>query len=303
MTDSGNYAARATALRETVKWVAAIFVGAGVILFSGLSFTNIEKNATSDNWFVPVLLAVIPVLAAAFAVRAGAQVISRGSPDVGWLLPGLVDGKALSEPAESLRKEVEKLAPATVVTYGDIKTFEALLADRQERVRVARTVYEGQTSSDNRRELDAAYERLAKLQEGVKDLLLCADFIQVDKSCKSARRKIFLAALVAILAAAGSGVAAAQLAPTPIEKVQAAPVTRPLDVRVYSERGLSSAPCPVKEGQRATAIGGTLTRPLLLMSAIPGNSQAPAECHRPWRWAPLDDTVVIVPQGNDGGVG
>ncbi|MFG2980639.1 hypothetical protein ACGFYQ_05185 [Streptomyces sp. NPDC048258] len=300
MADSGNYAARATALRETVKWVAAVFVGAGAILFSGLSFTNIEKTAASEKWLMPVLLAVIPVLAAAFAVQAAAQVISRGSPDAGWLLPRLVGRESLSEPAASLREKVEALAPATVVTFGDIGTFEARLADMQDRVRVARAVYETRKSPENRRELDAAYENLANLQEGVRDLLLCADFVQVDQSYRSARWKLLVAALIGILAAAGSGVASARLTPT--EKIQPAAVTHPLDVRVYFEHGLSNVPCRVEQGQRATAIGGSLTRPLLLMPAAPANSQASAACHRPWRWEPLD-AVVIVPQSDDGGAG
>jgi hypothetical protein len=67
MTDSGNYAARATALRETAKWIAAVFVGTGAVLFSGLSFANIEKVANSPSWILPVFLATVPILAAAGA--------------------------------------------------------------------------------------------------------------------------------------------------------------------------------------------------------------------------------------------
>ena len=45
IADSGNYAARATAIRETAKWIAAIFAGAGAVLFSGLSFANVAQAA------------------------------------------------------------------------------------------------------------------------------------------------------------------------------------------------------------------------------------------------------------------
>src|SRR5436309_2523797 len=116
MTDSGNYAARATAIRETAKWLAAVFTGAGALLFSGLSFAKLNQASSVADWVIPVLLAAVPVAAAMVAVRGAAAVITHDAPDTQSLLPGLREGVAPA-PAD-LRDKIEALLPATIATYG-----------------------------------------------------------------------------------------------------------------------------------------------------------------------------------------
>ncbi|MEU6388092.1 hypothetical protein [Streptomyces sp. NPDC046939] len=314
MTDSGNYAARAAALRETAKWVAAIFAGAGVILFSGLSFTNIEKVAASDYWPVPVLLAAIPVCAATVAVHAAARMISKGPPDLRSLLPRLARGEGSQAVGgevpvpggtetydEPLRSKVEKYSPATVATFGSIEAFENHVVEARKRIRTAQKAYDARRTPDNLRELDAGRGTLAGLQEGVRDLLLCAEFIQTEEEYARIRKRLLVATITAVLAAALSGVAAAKMTPAPTDRAGAAAITHPLGVRVYLQGSHGHPVCPVQDGQEATAIGGTLAAPLLVLPATAPAREAPSRCHRPWRWEPASDAVVIVPQGTDGG--
>lgn len=296
-TDSGNYAARATALRETAKWMAAIFAGAGAVLFSGLSFTNIEKAAAADNWILPVILAVIPVLAAAVAVGSAARVIGTGTPDAGAMLD---DSRDLPEAIRSLRSAVEKLRPATVATYGGVEGFLQRVADVRAQVDEAEAVYSTQRTADYRKARDAEYERMAGLQDGVRDLLLCADFVQVEKRYRRARWTMLAAACAAVAGAAASGVVTARVAAAPADQVSSAAITSPLDVHVYLRPDYAQGPCPVDDGQRATAIGGTLAQPLLLLPAVPAGRDAPDTCRIPWTWAPPSAAVVVVPANNDG---
>ncbi|WP_394428030.1 hypothetical protein [Streptomyces sp. SGAir0957] len=303
MTDSGNYAARAAALRETAKWVAAIFAGAGVILFSGLSFTNIEKVAASDYWPVPVLLAAIPVCAATVAVHAAAQMISGGLPDVRALLPRLMESGSPGIRDDLLRDKVEKYTPATVATYGSIEAFENHVVEARKRIREAQKAFEAQRTPDNRRTVDAEQRNLADLQEGVRDLILCAEFIQAEEQYARIRKRLLVATVTGVVAAALSGVTAARMTPAPEAEATAAAITGPLHVRVYPRGGHERPSCPVRNGQEATAIGGTLAQPLLVLPATAPAREAPSQCHRPWRWEPASDAVVIVPQGDHGGDG
>jgi hypothetical protein len=203
LTDSGNYAARATAIRETAKWIAAVFAGAGAVLFSGLSFTNVSKAALTDDWLLPILLAAVPVVAAGWAVREAAAVLTSDPPN-----PGELVGKD-AEAVE--RAELVPLLPATIATYGSLDAFgQRLETARDEVDRALRLLGEQPNDLARQQELTEAYRVLDGLQEGVRDIVLAADFLRVRKRYATARKWFVVAAVAAIASAAAAGVLAGQ---------------------------------------------------------------------------------------------
>ncbi|HEY3472070.1 MAG TPA: hypothetical protein VGL47_43530 [Amycolatopsis sp.] len=298
-TGPGTYAVRTNALRETAKWLAAIFAGTGAILFSGLSFTNLEKAAASDHWVLPVLFAAVPVITAAVVVGGAARVISKHPPTWASLFPDQ-SSQGMAPASRKLREAVENLAPATVATYGGLTQFERRLGDVRVRIGETEKSYESDRSVSNRKLLEAEYEKLAVLQDGVADLLLCAEFVQVDKLYRRTRWLMLFAALIGVGGAAASGVATGQGSARSGEEARAASVTSPLEVHVYLLAGAPRPPCPVGKGQAATAIGGTLTQPLLLFPATGPSNGEGGDCTSPWIWTAPETGVVVVP-ANGGG--
>ena len=300
-TGPGTFAVRTNALRETAKWLAAIFAGSGAIVFSGLSFTNLEKAGTSDHWMLPVVFAAVPVVAAAAVVGGAARVISKRSPTWASLLPGEGQGSARTvRDSKKLREGVEKLAPTTVATYGGITQVEQRLNEVRERVTATRNSYESDRSVTNRKLLEAEYGKLAALQDGVADLLSCADFVQVDKLYRHTRWLMLFAALIGVAGAAASGVAAGRESARSGDQPRAASITSPLAVHVYLPAGAPRPPCPIATGQAATAIGGTLTQPLLLFPAMGPSGGEGGDCALPWIWTVPKTGLVVVP-ANGGG--
>jgi hypothetical protein len=301
MTDSGNYAGRATAIRETAKWIAAIFAGTGAILFSGLSFANLEKIATLDAWLLPTILAVVPILAAAYAVGSAVGVITQDPPDAVSLLPALAPAGP-STPESDLRKRIEGMAPATVATYGSVAAFETEISTVRESIGTAERVYASTPSADNLARVRSAHDRLAQLQDGVRDVTLCADYLVVKDRYDRARWRMLAAALAGVLGAAGSGVLAARAAVDQAEREMPKPagasllrISQPTAVHVHLQSG-TVAPCPINDGQPATAIGGDLGRPVLLLPPVPAKRSRKPACRAPWRWTPAARDVIVVPR-------
>jgi hypothetical protein len=302
MTDSGNYAGRAAAIRETAKWIAAVFTGAGAVLFSGLSFANVTQASSTTNWLLPVGLAALPVFAAMVAVREVAGVITKDAPDTASLLPSL--SNAGGTPAAQVRQEIERLLPATVATYGSLDGFERRLSTAHERVSTAWDRYEAQRTVDRRADLEEAYRALDALQDGVRDVVLCADYVGVKEQYRSARPRLLVAAIVAVVAAALSGVLAAKAEKgstadaatgTPAPIVFAKPTRVRIFLAARDASSHTSAPCPVSNGDVALAIGGSYRRPLLLFDGADPKKAARASCRSPWTWATQSDEVVVVP--------
>jgi hypothetical protein len=283
MVDSGNYAARATAIRETAKWIAAVFAAAGAVLFSGLSFTNVEKAASTQDWELPVVLAAVPILAAAAAVWAAAWVILQAPPATDELLPTL--GGGTSQPAARERSEVEKLRPATVAVYADLDAFEAEVGKAQAALAVAEKAYVADRQEAKRGVVDARRADLQALQDGVRDVLLCADYLRVKRRYNVARLVFLGAALVATAAAAWSGVKAGE---ADRDKVpSAAAITSATPVKVY-RRSAKTLPCG-SDGQSAVAEGGDYSRPVLVLL-----------CDTSTPWTPRAGDVVLVPEREAG---
>lgn len=291
MTDSGDYAARAAAIRETSKWIAAVFAAAGAVLFSGLSFTNVEKAASTQDWELPVVLAAVPVLAAIWAIWAAVTVILQAAPPTHELLPSL--GAAGGEVAPE-RSQVERLLPATVAVYGGLDGFEAHLTLVRDEVDNAKKALAIDNVLDRRAAVSAKLQQLAELQDGVRDIVLCAAYLRVQARYIIARRIFVGAALVAVVASAGSGVAAASAERAKSVEPATTKVAQfllPQRVQVYlsdgGRRRHASLPCG-SEGRRVVAIGGDYRRPVLVFS--PG-----AGCAKPVTWEPGANDALLVP--------
>jgi hypothetical protein len=293
--DSGNYTARATAIRETAKWIAAIFAGAGAVLFSGLSFANVAQAASTDDWLPAVILAAVPVLAAALAVREAAAVITTEPPETRVLIGALGEGQGTDEVA---RTEVERLRPAVVATYGSVGAFDERLREAQEKYETARTLYADDRLPERLSDLNDARDALDALQDGVRDVVMAADYARVKRRYATARWRLLGLAVVATLAAAASGVLAGRA-----QRDEASSrFTEPTNVRVFLNAGLQrsklSSPCPFSDQETAVAIGGTSVMPILLVDGAESQG-APASCSRTWMWAPRAREVVVVPVGRN----
>lgn len=300
MTDSGNYAGRASAIRETAKWIAAVFAAAGAVLFSGLSFTNVTKAASTEDWILPVALAAVPVLAAAVAVWAAAWVILQAPPETSDLLPTLGGGSGTVAPE---RAKVEELLPATVAVYDNLDGFEARLREARDAVTEAQDDARSDPIPQKRAVASAAITQLDELQAGVRDVVLCADYIRVKERYGRARWVFLLAAVIATVSAAWSGVEAAEAERTKAAGQTSAPPPaaakfgEPALVRVFLTEAGREAKVPTScalEGQRAIAIGGDYRRPLLVFhTGVKG-------CPKPFTWEPGDREVVLVPRMRSG---
>ena len=75
----------------------------------------------------------MPVLAAAWAVREAAAVITAEPPETRVLIGALGEGE---ETDEAARKEVERLRPAVVATYGSVAAFDERLRKHRGRTRL-----------------------------------------------------------------------------------------------------------------------------------------------------------------------
>lgn len=297
MSNTQAFVARAAALRETAKWMAAIFAATGAVLFSGLSFANIQTVAAADNWVLPVALAVVPILSAAVAIAVAADLMTRSSLTAADIVSEERSG-SLAPPVLELREQIEHLATTPVATYGSIQGFEDRLAAVRQGVETANVTFEAQRTPENRRALEAEFEKLSALQSGVEELFTCADFVQVRDRYQRARWALLLAALVGVAAAAGSGIVAARMVPETADAPATAPVTTPLAVKIYFGETPPNSPCPIASGQRAIAIGGTMSEPVLLFPAT--SEGAGNKCRTPWTWEPGVGTVVTVPRSAKG---
>ena len=158
MADTGNYQARTANIRETAKWIAAVFAAAGAVLFSGLSFTNLQQLAKSPQWMVSVALAAVPVLAAAWAVREAAAVFTTSPPGVSAVLPRFAVAHATgSPPIQTLDSvEIEKIElnlPGTVAVHGDISKFEDRLLDTRDRITRAKNAFAKEKTAQRQADL------------------------------------------------------------------------------------------------------------------------------------------------------
>jgi hypothetical protein len=311
---------RSSAIRETAKWIAAACTGAGAVLFSGLSFTNTAKIAASEDWVLPVALAALPLLAAAWAVRAAAGVVTSEPPGVEQLVPDFARARfhATSQPLAVTRvAELERLLPAVATRYGGVAEYDQRLLAAFNALAEADATFKKTKDPQRERERDQAEKVLTDLQAGVPELVEAADYAAVKRRYGVARWQILGAALVAVAAVAGSGVLAARAeaaraARVPARGPQPMAVNQPTRVVVFFSSGAAaeragSRSCLVQAGSPAIAVGGTYGRPVLVMNpsvrpaASPGAGSEPMECAMPWTWVPNQDQVVVVPDDAAGG--
>ncbi|WP_306212896.1 hypothetical protein [Actinoplanes sp. RD1] len=306
MSDPGTHAARSTALRETAKWIAVAFTGAGAVLFSGLSFTNTSSTAVREGWKLPLLLAALPLLAAAWALRSAARVVTVQGPSVERLLPFFAKSLVAGSPEplpEKDRRDLERLLPDIATTYGGgVVRFDERLVAAHQQLAAAEEKYSSAMSEARRADRDSAATEYERLKAGIPQVVQAAELLAVQQAYRRSRWHLAGAGLVAVAAVAGSGVLAAKAQPAGKQDgVVAATVQQPAAVKVFlaagaQQRLVGPGRCPVRTGSDAVALGGTYTRPLLLIQpAADAAASLAGPCRVPWIWETAAGDVTIVP--------
>ena len=315
MAASGAYASALGDLRDTVKWIMAAFTGAGAIVFSGLTITNIATLAQNGQWLGPVFLALIPLAAAAFAVVMSMRVINVTAPPVGSIFPGYwkaIGGDA--QPPIVMTPELTAELPNAIGIYGKAKDFDSRLVEANEKLTDARARIDN--TEERLADLKDAHSVIDGLQSTVKDVLDCASYIQAKRAFSAFTCWVMIAAGVALSGLIASGVvtgdlqhdkqtasarAAAAAAPAPVSFDSPTPVQVWLTSRPPPGSG-GPASCPLWDGMPAEAIGGTPDQPVLLFpgytqSAARGHGirSAPSRCADPWQWTTKPGEVLVVP--------
>ena len=313
MGGSGGYASALGDLRDTAKWIMAAFTGVGAIVFSGLTITNIATLAQNGQWLEPVVLALIPLAAAAFAVAMSMRVINVTAPPVGSLFPSYwekIGGKA-QKPIESTPAEL----PDALGIYGSTQEFDDRLVEAYGQV----ILYRARNDADDphrQADYDRARSVMDSLQATVKDALNCVAYAQARQAFHAFAWGVMAAAVVALGGLIASGVvtgdlqhdkqtasarAAAAAVPAPVSFDTSTPVRVWLTSRPPPAAG-GPASCPLWDGMPAEAIGGTPDRPILLFPGYTASAardhgirSAPSRCADPWQWTTKPGEVLVVP--------
>lgn len=318
MAATGAYASALQNLRDNVKWTVAAFTGAGAIIFSGLSVTNISRLAENQAWVLPVLLAALPLLAAIVAIVFGHRVMAVAPPPVKDLLPKYwheLKGTGLKAP--SISDALAAQLPAAVAVYGSLDDFDTRLVQAGQRVKSTRAALQNTNTPENRADYAQALMVLDGLQPTVEDVFACATYVDALKRYKLGSAVTLGAVLLALGGLIASGVASGQRVSAQ-EKAKAAAASAapptplafrdPTPVAVYFDPD-SPPPaaaggarhCPVWSGMNAEAVGGSFVRPLVL---FPGYAKAdartslpvPDRCDEPWLWSAEAGQVRVRPR-------
>jgi hypothetical protein len=316
MAASGAYASALGDLRDTAKWIMAAFAGSGAIVFSGLTITNIATLAQNGQWLEPVLLALIPLGAAAFAAVMSMRVINVTTPPVGSIFP-LYWAKIGGEPQEAIEStRLPAELPNAIGIYGSASAFDIGLAEAYDEVSDTRALNKADPGSERQSAYDQAQSRYNGLQSVVKDALDCVAYTQARRAFRTFTRWVMVAAAVALGGLIASGVvtgylqhdkqtasalAAALAAPAPVSFGSPTPVQVWLTSRPPAASG-GPASCPVWDGMPAEAIGGTPDRPVLLFPGYTpsaardhGVRSASPRCADPWQWTTKPGEVLVIP--------
>ena len=303
MPDGATYTSRSTALRDTSKWIAAAFTGSGAVFFSALTFTNLQQIGRQPNWLLILGLGAVPVLMAALAIYFAARVVTQQPPSVGAMFPKFGERRHLVSSHAGSRATVDlgDLVPVTVAVYGSTAGFDeevvAAIGSLERRAAAA----EKDHRIENEKALDNARSEVERLQSGLQEILACAEYVRVRNAYRVAGWVFLGAALVSVTAASAAGTLTALNASDPT--VTAAAITAPIDVTVWLpgaiSHGAGPSGCPIWDGMRAVAVGGTVDQPYLVFpAATSGPAQHPgpdrADCREPWAWAVDRPGVVTV---------
>jgi hypothetical protein len=315
MAASGAYASALGDLRDTAKWIMAAFTGGGAIVFSGLTITNIATLAQNGQWLVPVLLALIPLAAAAFAAVMSMRVINVTAPPVGSIFPRYWEkiGGTTQRPLTSTAELTREL-PNAIGIYGSAEDFDGRL------VKAYNELADTRERNDGSELRQAAYDKAQSVIDGfqstVKDALDCAAYTEARRAFHAFTWWVMVAAGVALGGLIASGVvtgdlqhdkqtassqAAAVAAPAPVSFGSPTQVQVWLTSRPPPASG-GPASCPLWDGMPAEAIGGTPDRPVLLFPGYStsaardhGIGSASSRCADPWQWTTKPGEVLVVP--------
>jgi hypothetical protein len=315
MALSGTYASALGELRDTVKWIAVSFTGAGAIIFSGLAVTNIANLTERGHWIAPVALATVPLVASAVVIWVALQVMTATPPPTHELFPRYweeLTGEhpALLSPPMSLGQEL----PTALAVYGSLAKFDDRLVAALKAVRTSETRLDN--TSERQADYTTALATVDALQSTVQDTIDCATYVKTRKKYRTAVYQIAAAGAVAVVGLLASGITSGNLVRSQqIQNANRATTAAPAPVsfRVptnVSVRFGSRIPiiaggpnrCPLWNGISALAVGGTYLHPLLLFSGYSdadarahGVAHAPQGCDDPWLWSTKPGQTVLVP--------
>jgi hypothetical protein len=312
----GAYASALGDLRDTVKWIMAAFTGSSAIVFSGLAVTNISSLAQKGQWILPVALAAIPLVAAVGAIVMALRVINAKSPSVGSIFPdywSALGGTVGSTTSNSAELEAE--LPNAIGVYGTTSAFDLRLVDAVGQVKRARDLLDGSVARQDG--YDQALATVDGLQPTVKDALDCAAYVTAKRQFRVFSGSVLVATCIALAGLIASGVVTGHLQHSQQEAAsEAAKVAPPVPVVFHTptpvQVWLTSRPpaaaggsyaCPLWNGMTALAVGGTVSRPVLLFPGYSisaarrhGIRSAPLKCADPWLWSTRAGEVLVEPR-------
>jgi hypothetical protein len=311
MAASGAYASALGGLRDTVKWIMAAFTGVGAIVFSGLTITNISTLAEAGQWLIPVALAAIPLLAAVWATIEALRVINATPAAIGALFPhywASLGGTAVDAVPDT--KELKAELPNAIGAYGTPETFDRTLKEAYGQVEWARQLLAAAADDDSRRDgFTKAVAHLDGLQATVKETLDCVAYVEGRRQFRTFAWRTLIAAVIALAGLVASGVVTGDLL---VASAQATPAptafTSPTPVQVWlseSPPATAGGPhgCPLWNGMSALAVGGTVSRPVLLFPGYSssvarshGITSAAPQCADPWLWSTVSGEVLVEPR-------
>ncbi|GAA1027137.1 hypothetical protein GCM10009557_07350 [Virgisporangium ochraceum] len=315
MSQAGPYAAKATTLRDQLKWVIAAFTGASATLFSGLTIANVSLVSKQDHWYVPIAFAITPLICTAVVVAIGQWVMSDPDRQLGSLFPVYGGGS----PDGVLIAKIDRLAPPSVAVHGGMGPLDDVLHAAAISVDTARRAADGSRERDS--DLRSVEDRLTALQQSASDAIECAAYIHVRDRYDGKLRWITALGAAAVAGVVLSALSTAIISRSAVETERRAEddrkrsaslappspagFTTARKVRIYPVPPTATLPegaagpgrCTlVQSGATATAIGGTHTRPVLVFDYTADVPGAPPNCRQPWVWTPESaDLLVVVP--------
>jgi hypothetical protein len=308
MAASGAYASALSDLRDIVKWIMAAFTGVGAIVFSGLTITNISTLAQAGQWLIPVALAAIPLLAAVWGTVEALRVINATPAPIGSLYPeywGSLGGDAVSSVSDT--PELTAELPNAIGAYGTRTTFDDTLKKAHAQVKQARELLAGGNSLPSQERYAKAVAHLDDLQATVKETLDCVAYVRARRQFRTFTWHTLIAAVVALAGLVASGVVTGDMLAA---SAQATPVafTSPTQVQVWlsgTQPAVAGGPhgCRLWDGMPALAVGGTVSRPVLLFPGYSssvarshGITSAAPQCADPWLWSTASGEVLVEPR-------
>ena len=307
-----DYSAMIQDLRDTVKWLGTAIATLGSALTGAAAVTRL---GTAPEGELPKSIAMLVVaLAALLAVAAlTAWALSVGEPLLSDLIPeasGVVsqaEADKSGKRREALDKELKKATPVAQLKYENLTDLGAELTRRRDDFRAA--LASSSSGTIGRAWSKALPELAAALATSYEDLREVSDALRLRRT----QRRVAVAIPGVVLA--GATIIGAiipfvlwtkAVPPVPAVRAEAAAITSPVAVNAIFNLpvvgSVDSKGCaPANSTLPATAVGGTWTRPVLILATPDpvANPGLPPTCESgtTWIWrAQNDEQVLITPK-------